>query len=213
MENATIRKMYDRFSSIPGFWELDAWTCRATSGSPYRARVIEQLELKDTSRVLDVACGTGLNFERLQASLSAEGVLCGIDQSAKTLALARRRIQRHGYRNVTLIETDAKRYTATTPFDAALCTFAIEIIPPWRETIDMMVNAVRPGGRIGFIGFKESSKAPGIANRFFRLISVPFGGVDLNRDVRGHLLERCEEVFYEEVYGGYYYLLVGEKRL
>ena len=54
--------MYDRFSSIPLFWEIDAITCRATKKSPYLAQAISQLALDSASTVLDVACGTGLNF-------------------------------------------------------------------------------------------------------------------------------------------------------
>ena len=213
MENSTIRKMCDRFSSIPGFWDLDAWTCRATAQSPYRRRVIDQLSLNEVSRVLDVACGTGLNFELLHAALSGKGRICGIDQSKKTLDLARRRVEKCGFDNIELVETDSQAFKATEPFDAALCTFAIEIIPPWQETIDMMVDSVRPGGRLGFIGFKESSQKPyKVFNRFFRAISIPFGGVDLDRDVRAYLMETCDEAIYETVYGGFYYLLVGEKR-
>ena len=212
MKNSAIRRMYDKFSTFPFFWELDAWTCRATAHSPYRAQVIEQLGLTDGSRVLDVACGTGLNFKLLQKALQGTGQICGIDQSPKTLSLARRHVKNWGYQNVSLLETDAQAYKADTPFDAALCTFAIEIIPPWKETIDMMVNAVKPGGRIGLIGFKPSSKKGFKAmNGFVEAISVPFGGVDLHRTVREYLTQSCREVFYQEVYGGFYYLLVAAR--
>ena len=213
MENKTIQKMYNFFSSIPGFWELDAWTCRATAKSPYRARLIDKLGITPSSQVLDVACGTGLNFNLLQKALEEKGRLVGIDQSKKTLALAHRKLNKHQWNNAELIETDSASFRAETPFDCALCTFAIEIIPPWKETIDMMINSVCSGGRIGFIGFKPSSIKPyTIFNGFFRAISVPFGGVELDRDVRKYMSERTDELFYEEVYGGFYYILVGQKR-
>ena len=77
----------------------------------------------------------------------------------------------------------------------------------------MMISAVRPGGKIGFLGFKESSKQfYRMFNGAFRAISVPFGGVDLDRNVRDYLCTSCDELFYDEVYGGFYYLLVAEKR-
>ena len=213
MDNRTIQKMYDSFSSVPWFWELDAWTCRATARSPYRGKVIDHLNIDESSRVLDVACGTGLNFDLLQDKLDGRGALVGIDYSPKTLGLARKRVEKRGWSNVTLIETDSAVYSAEEPFDAALCTFAIEIIPPWRETVEMMVRSVRSGGRIGFIGFRESTKSGfSTFNPVWRAIGAPFGGVDLDRSVRSLLDERCDESFYEEVYGGFYYLLVGEKR-
>lgn len=213
MDESTIRRMYDRFSSIPGFWEIDAWTCRATARSPYRSRVIERLGLGTGSSVLDVACGTGLNFDLLQTTVGGTGRVVGIDNSVKTLGLARRRIVRRGWRNVELVEADAAGYRAEEQFDAAVCTFAIDIIPRWRETIDTMVDAVRPGGHLGFVGFRESSRRPcSVVNPLWRAAGVPFGGVELGRQVRELLGERCEEVFYEEVYGGFYYLLVGAVR-
>lgn len=213
MDESAIRTMYDRFSSIPGFWTVDAWTCRATERSPYRFRVIRGLGLKPSSSVLDVACGTGLNFRLLRAAVGPSGRIVGIDNSVRTIELARRTAQRRGGQSVELIETDAADYRPQEQFDAALCTFAIEIVPRWRETVTMMIDAVRPGGSVGFIGFKESPRRPYSAfNRLWRGLGRPFGGVDLDRDVRRLVGERCDESLYDDVYGGFYYLLVGMKR-
>ncbi len=207
-----IQKMYDRFSSIPWIWEIDAITCRATETSPYRVQAIALLELVSTSRVLDVACGTGLNFMLIQKYLKDQGSLIGIDLSAKTLNLARKRISRNNWKNTQLIQTDSERYQSEEYFDAALCKFAIEIIPSYRHTIDMMVRVVKPGGRIAIIGFKPSSwNYLRFFNSFFEKISVVFGGVDLNRDVRKYICNYCHEIFYEEVFGGFYYILVVQK--
>ncbi len=213
MNNSTIRKMYNLFSSIPGFWELDSWIGRATANSPYRAQLIETLGLGVSSRVLDVACGTGLNFELLQKSLDAKGLLAGIDQSGKSLALAQKMVRNRGWENVKLVEADCAAYKPEEPFDAALCTFAIDIIPPWRETIDMMVNAIRPEGKIGFIGFKESSRNKyKMFNSLWRKTGIVFGGVELGRPVREYLSQQCNEILYKEVHGGFYYILVGSKK-
>lgn len=213
MDESTIRTMYDRFSSIPGAWEVDAWTCRATSRSPYRSRVMRQLGLGATSAVLDVACGTGLNFDYLQRAVRGTGRIVGLDNSAKTLELARRRIGRRGWSNVELVEVSSADYRPEERFDAAVCTFAIDIIPRWQETIDMMVDAVRPGGRLGIIGFRESARLPYSAlNPLWRAIAAPLGGAELNRKVRERIGHSCDEAFYEEVYGGFYYLLIAATR-
>ena len=207
-----IQKMYDRFSNIPLFWEIDAITCRATETSPYRAQAISQLKLDSASRVLDVACGTGLNFPQIQNYIKNQGKIIGIDLSSKTLDLARKRIFKNSWTNIELIQADSAEYKNEDNFDAVLCTFAIEIIPSYQDTIDRMVDAVKPGGRIAIIGFKTSSWD------FFRMfnslvenISVIFGGVDLHRNTREYLCNRCHEVIYKEVFGGYYYILVVQK--
>ena len=207
-----IQKMYDRFSNIPWFWEIDAITCRATETSPYRAQAISHLKLDSTSSVLDVACGTGLNFALIQNYLKNQGNLTGIDLSSKTLDLARKRISKQGWSNIQLIQTDSAEYKSEDTFDAVLCTFAIEIIPSYQDTIDMMINAVKPGGRVAIIGFKMSSwNYFRWFNSFFKNISVLFGGVDLNRNTRAYLCSQGREVFYNEVFGGYYYILVVQK--
>ena len=99
-----IQKMYDRFSSIPWFWEIDAYTCRATENSPYRARAIELLGLTPESKILDVACGTGLNFKLIEKHLKGGGLLTGIDLSPKTLSLAHKRITKNDWANIDIIE-------------------------------------------------------------------------------------------------------------
>ena len=207
-----IQKMYDRFSSIPLFWEIDAITCRATQKSPYRAQAISQLALDSASTVLDVACGTGLNFTLIQNYLKNQGKIIGIDLSSKTLDLARNRIFKNSWTNIELIQTDSAEYRSEDTFDAVLCTFAIEIIPSYQGTLDIMINTVKPGGRIAIIGFKTSSwHCFRWFNSFFKNMSVIFGGVDLNRNTREYVCNRCREVFYKEVFGGYYYILVAQK--
>lgn len=206
--------MYDRFSNIPLFWEIDAITCRATETSPYRAQAISRLELDSASKVLDVACGTGLNFSLIQNYLKNQGKIIGIDLSPKTLDLAQKRIFKNGWTNIELIQTDSAEYKNEDAFDAVICTFAIEIIPSFQDTIDVMINSVKPGGRIGIIGFKTSSwNCFRLFNSFFKNISVIFGGVDLNRNTREYICNRCHEIFYKEVFGGYYYILIAQTEI
>jgi ubiquinone/menaquinone biosynthesis C-methylase UbiE len=210
--NAQIKAMYDWFSGHPWFWEIDAVMGRATEDSLYRARAIELLELTPEASVLDVACGTGINFKLLRIYLQNRGRLVGVDLSEKTLQLARRRIEKHGWSNVELVEQNAADYESDGQFDAALCTFAIEIIPPYRETLDAMLRLVKPGGRIAFIGFKDSS------HRLFRWLNPVFrwmggfiGGLDMDRDVRAYLSAYSREVAFEECFGGFYYILAIER--
>ncbi len=209
--NAQIKAMYDWFSRHPWFWEIDAVTCRATEDSPYRERAIELLDLTPEARVLDVACGTGLNFKLLQSYLQNRGRLVGVEQSEKTLQLAHRRVRKHGWTNVELVEQNAADYESDKLFDAALCTFAIEIIPPYRETLEAMLRVVKPGGRIAFIGFQDSSHYLfRKLNHIFRWTGVFIGGLDMDRDVRAYLQTRSREVAFEEYYGGFYYILAVE---
>ncbi len=77
----------------------------------------------------------------------------------------------------------------------------------------MMLKAVKSWGRIGFFGFKLSSKPFfSIFNAPFKWMSVPFGGVDLDRNIPEYLRKKANKVFFKEVYGGFYYIAVCEKQ-
>lgn len=211
-KNEMIEKMYNVFSQFPLFWEIDAITCRATKNSPYRLSLIDNLNIKENSHILDVACGTGLNFHLLQSKIGKNGKITGIDNSEKTLKLAQKRVMHEKWNNVDLIKTNASDYRTDLKVDAALCTFAIEIIPPFKDTINTMLNTVKSKGRIGLLGFKSSTHPFfKFFNSCFEWVSVPIGGVDLKRNVPQYLRDQCKEVFYKEVFGGFYYIAVYEK--
>jgi ubiquinone/menaquinone biosynthesis C-methylase UbiE len=58
--------------------------------------------------VIDLGCGTGLNFAPLLAATGPSGIVIGIDRSAEMLAVAQRRIDREGWSDrVRLIRADA----------------------------------------------------------------------------------------------------------
>ncbi|WP_411285641.1 class I SAM-dependent methyltransferase [Lapillicoccus sp.] len=56
-----------------------------------RERAIPALHLREGSRVLDIGCGTGLNFPRLLAAVGRSGQVVGVDHSGEMLEVARRK--------------------------------------------------------------------------------------------------------------------------
>ena len=211
--NTIIEKLYNAFSQIPGFWEIDSIMCRATENSPYRSILIKNLNLSIGSAVLDMACGTGLNFPFLFEAAGTSGRIVGVDNSEKTLKLAQKRIDRHNWTNVSLNKMNGPEFNGEMLFDAALCTFAIDIITPYKETIETMINSVKPKGRIGYIGFKYS-KNPilKILNPFWKMSCLVGGGADLERNVPEYLRRNLDEVLFKEVYAGFYYIGIYEKQ-
>ena len=55
----------------------------------YRTELVKHLILKPDSSVLDLCCGTGLNFPYLQQFIKNEGKLVGLDVSLKMLLKAK----------------------------------------------------------------------------------------------------------------------------
>src|SRR5512133_3409804 len=201
--NQIIEKLYNAFSRIPYFWEIDSIICRATGNSTYRSTLIKNLNLSVGSSVLDMACGTGLNFPLLQKTVGPSGRIVGVDNSGKTANLARNLIAHQNWKNVSIYKLDGPEFCEERLFDAALCTFAIEIISPYKETIKTMIDSVRSNGRIGFIGFKYSNNPiMKMLNPFWKISCIFGGGVDLGRNVPEYLRQNLKEVLFKEVYAG-----------
>jgi ubiquinone/menaquinone biosynthesis C-methylase UbiE len=156
--NAGVRRRYSWVASIYGWANLEGFLY-----ADARARAIELLELAPGGRVLDVACGTGANFELIERRIGSSGELVGVDLTPQMLSKARARVARAGWSNVRLREADVNTLDLSSlgaPFDAALCTLGLSVIPDWERAWETMLAAVRPGGRVAIMdaGYPESGR-------------------------------------------------------
>lgn len=112
--------------------------------------------------VLDVGCGTGLNFPALVEAVGPEGLVIGIDRSPDMLAMAQRRVDRERWRErVRLVRVDAAllrpeqvatviadaRGGGSTGADALLATYSLSVIAPRDEAWRRALATLRPGAR------------------------------------------------------------------
>ena len=152
--NAGVCRRYQRLAPI---YERANLEPLLYSGA--RTRAIELLDLRPGMKVLDLACGTGVNFTRIEQHIGRTGSLVGLDLTPAMLARARDRARSHGWRNVRLYESDASQLSAQRlealcalesggRFDAALCTLALSVIPDWQRAWAAVLSVVRPGGRV-----------------------------------------------------------------
>ena len=52
---------------------------------PYRQKAVRSIHLQPGHTVLDLGCGSGLNFELIMEGIGPQGTLIGVDFSAKML--------------------------------------------------------------------------------------------------------------------------------
>jgi ubiquinone/menaquinone biosynthesis C-methylase UbiE len=119
----------------------------------FRTRAVGLLELTAGQVVLDVGCGTGLCFSMVEERIGPTGWVIGIDRSAEMLELAGVRCVSQGWRNVTLIESDAESADIRRTADAALFCAAHDILQS-SGAIRNVLRHVRPGGRCVAVGAK-----------------------------------------------------------
>ncbi|OZC75037.1 ubiquinone biosynthesis protein [Rhodococcus sp. 06-418-5] len=125
-----------------------------------REAAFELLNLPVGSHVLDLGCGTGLNFAGLQRMIGPTGSITGVDASPQMLEQARRRADRFGWGNVTLVAADATALTSAdlgeqAPFDAALSTYALSLMTPWQAALEAMIAATRVGGVVAVVDMQR----------------------------------------------------------
>ncbi len=202
--------LYDKYARYPSLLYLDALFGRVTENSVYRKRAISFLGLTTESTVLDVACGIGFNFKIIEGYLKNNGKLVGIDISSESLKAAKRRIAKHKWTNVELVNMSITDYEPRIFFDAVLCTFALEMISDYKAAIDKMFSLLKPQGRFAMIGMKHSSR--------YKLLNLLFewfyreGGIDVHRDIVPCIKSKFNRIdYYEECYFGSYYILSTSK--
>ena len=116
--------------------------------SKWRRQAVSALGLKPGDTVVDIGCGTGLNFPLLHRAVSSQGKIIGVDLSDAMLAQARQAIIANQWANVELVCVDAAQFEFPAHVDAVLSTYTLILVPDCARTISNACQALVPGGRI-----------------------------------------------------------------
>jgi len=101
----------------------------------FRKKAVDALNLKNGDTVVEIGCGTGLNFSLLQKAVGPEGKIIGVDLTEEMLVQAKNRIKDKGWNNVELVHSDAAQFQFPDGIDGVISTFAITLIPEFDEVI------------------------------------------------------------------------------
>src|SRR5262245_49010110 len=112
---------------------------------PWRKEAVKLLHVGPGDHVVDIGCGTGLNFALLQEAIGPEGRIIGVDLTDAMLDQARQRVARHGWTNVELVQSDAAQYAFPSRVDGIISTFALTFIPQGARVIEHGCRALAPG--------------------------------------------------------------------
>ena len=142
-----------RFFERVLFGDSRDWACSQASGD-----------------VLEVAVGTGLNFDAYPSDVR----LTGIDLSDEMLEIARNRARDLG-REVVLQQGDAHALPFDdATFDTVVCTFGLCAIPDIDRALDEMTRVLRPGGRLILVDHvASSSRVVRGVQRALETVTVP----------------------------------------
>ena len=176
-----------------------------------RVRGIAMCGLGAGDHVVDIGCGTGLNFALLQDAIGPTGTITGVDSSPQMLEQARRRATAHGWSNVTLVCDDATALDdRRTPghVDAVIATYAISLMPHWQRAVETMVRLTAAGGTVAIVDMQAPTGAARIWTPLARL-ACALGGSDITAHPWTALEDLTEDVSCAEARGGHIQVRVG----
>ncbi|MGC1579414.1 MAG: class I SAM-dependent methyltransferase [Beijerinckiaceae bacterium] len=131
--------------------------------------------------VLEIGCGTGRNLIKL-AKTYPDTFCHGLDVSAEMLDTAHRAVARAGLAHrVGLAKADATSFDplalfGRASFDRIVISYALSMIPPWREALARAVDCLAPGGSLHIVDFGDQAGLPApfrfALNRWLALFHV-----------------------------------------
>src|SRR6266702_5779778 len=143
-----------------------------------RLRAVQALGLRTGDTVIDMACGTGLNFPLLERVVGPDGRIVGVDLTDAMLARAQDRIETNSWSNISLVQADAADFDFPTEVDAILSTYALSQVPECAEVIAHGAAALSEGGRWVVLDLKVPANTPRWLARLGTAVVRPFASVD-----------------------------------
>src|ERR1700722_1355129 len=187
-------------------------------GYPQRAqrlRTVQALGLRAGDTVIDMACGTGLNFALLQQAVGPGGRIVGVDLTDAMLAGAQDGIRANGWSNVSLVQADALAFDFPTEVDAILSTYALTQVPECAEVIAHGTAALSAGGRWAVLDLKVPSSTPAWLAQLGTATVRPFASIDewlMRRPweaIRAAMQQELADFAWAELFFGTAFLAVG----
>ena len=179
----------------------------------YRKLAVQKLRLQPGDTVVEIGCGTGLNFPLLVRAVGPEGKVIGVDLTDKMLAMARTRVAKNNWANVELVQTDATEYSFPDKVNGIISTFAITLIPEYEEVIRRGAETLAPQGRMVIADMRKPDRWPSWIVNFMVRITQPFGtSLDITLRKPWEAMERyLANTGVTKLYGGFSYISWGKK--
>jgi demethylmenaquinone methyltransferase/2-methoxy-6-polyprenyl-1,4-benzoquinol methylase len=151
----TYRRSAKHYDITSWFYPVPGYPHRA-----HRLRAVQALGLRPGDSVVEIACGTGLNFPLIEREIGPEGRIVGVDISASMLVQAEHRIEAHGWSNIGLVPADAAEYEFPIGTAGILATYAHSLLPDPRRVIAHGAAALSAGRRWAVLDLKIPDGTP-----------------------------------------------------
>lgn len=221
MDPATVLERYTdvapRYDGLVSFWAKVAFF----PIERYRRQAVEAMNVGEGDTVLEIGCGTGLNFSYIRERIGPSGRLIALDYTPAMIEQAAKKVEEDGWENVQFVRGDAAEADrlVTGPVDGATSTACLCIVPGWEQAIAGAAALLRPGGRLVVLDWLTMKpKGPlRVVSPLVAWWTEHYGfaepGVDFAevRPWKATMEKYLTNVFYRESYFGTTFLCHGEK--
>ena len=147
------QRQWDRWSDWYALSESDF--------APMREALINTLDLTGGDRVLDIGCGPGVNFAPIRSDIGPSGELIGLDYSPEMVDRANARVEANRWDNVRVVRGDATTADLGGPYDAAIATLSLSIMPDVSKVLENVHGALKPDSYLGVLDIRPIPTGPG----------------------------------------------------
>lgn len=137
-----------------------------------RDTLIENLNAKDGEHVCEVGCGTARNLIKM-AKRYPKAHFYGLDASDEMLKTAKGNLDRAGLGSRMILKQafsqsfDPKTlFSVDKPLDKIVFSYALSIIPPWKESIDHTFALLPSKGELHIVDFGSQEDLPPAFRKF-----------------------------------------------
>ena len=207
----SVREVYDRNARFYDFAVWGYYLVGMRIGK-WRRMVVEALQLQPGDTVVEVGCGTGLNFDLLHNAVGPNGKIIGIDISEGMLERARAMVRDRGWQNVELVCGSVSDFEFPDGIGGIIATGVLTYEQEFDNVIERGAKALSPGGKWAVLDYKM----PSGWQRIFAPLFVAFGSsFGVSKDLmERHIWEAVEHHLkntnMQELYGGFVYIVSGE---
>jgi demethylmenaquinone methyltransferase/2-methoxy-6-polyprenyl-1,4-benzoquinol methylase len=210
----TYRKKAKHYDVVSRLYPVPGYPQRAQ-----RRLAVQALGLRPGDTVVDMACGTGLNFSLLQQAVGPDGRVIGVDLTDAMLAQAEQRIERNAWSNVGLLQADAAAFAYPPEVDGIVSTYAMSHVPESADAIAHGAEALSRRGRWVVLDLKVPDNVPRWLSRIGIAVGRPLGSIDewVGRrpwdGLRAAMEDELTDVSWSELFFGTAFLAAGSPQL
>ncbi len=208
----TYRKKAKHYDVVSRLYPVPGYPQRAQ-----RLLAVKALGLRPGDTVVDMACGTGLNFSLIEQAIGPDGRIIGVDLTDAMLAQAQHRIETEGWSNVSLVQADAAEFGFPIEVDAIVSTYALSHLPECGAVIAHGAAALAPRGRWVVLDLKVPDNVPRWLAQLGTALGRPFGSIDewIGRrpweGVRAAMEDSLPDLSWSELFFGTAFLAAGSR--